>query len=107
MATVVWTDKAKVARRRLYVEGVVNFGIFAALKFVRKIESLADNLECFPELGYREPLLEGQDLTYRACHINKRFKIIYWFDKKDDIVVVEDIWDTHRAPQNLIASVKR
>jgi plasmid stabilization system protein ParE len=101
MATVIWTDKAKAARRKLYVEGVINFGIFTALKVVRKIESITDELEYFPELGYREPLLEGKKLKYRACHINKRFKIIYWFDKVKDKVIIEDIWDVHRAPQNL------
>ena len=61
MATVIWTDKAKAARRKLYVEGVINFGIFTALKVVRKIESITDELEYFPELGYREPLLEGKN----------------------------------------------
>ena len=61
MATVIWTDKAKAARRKLYVEGVIIFGIFTALKVVRKIESITDELEYFPELGYREPLLEGKN----------------------------------------------
>ena len=42
MATVIWTDKAKAARRKLYVEGVIYFGIFTALKVVRKIESITD-----------------------------------------------------------------
>ena len=107
MATVVWTGKAKLARRKLYVEGVVNFGFATALKIVRRIESISSELECFPESGYREPLLEGQVQDYRARHINKRFKIIYWFNKKDDIVVVEDVWDTHRAPWNLAAGMKR
>ena len=71
MATVIWTDKAKAARRKLYVEGVINFGIFTALKVVRKIESITDELEYFPELGYREPLLEGKNLnTVPATSIN-------------------------------------
>lgn len=59
-----------------------------------------DKLERFPKMGYREPLLEGQNLIYRAYHINKRFKIIYWFDEAEDMVVIEDIWDVHREPQN-------
>lgn len=100
MATVVWVDRARVVRRKLYIEGIVNFGVFTALKFVRKIESIMDKLERFPKMGYREPLLEGQNLIYRAYHINKRFKIIYWFDEAEDMVVIEDIWDVHREPQN-------
>jgi plasmid stabilization system protein ParE len=77
MATVVWTDKAKLARRKLYVEGVVNFGIATALKIAYRIESITGELECFPESGYQEPLLMGQGFIYRARHINRRFKIIY------------------------------
>lgn len=102
MATVVWTGKAKIARRKLYIEGVVNYDIATAIKIVHRIESIARELEYFLESGYQEPLLAGQVCEYRARHINKRFKIIYWFNKKDDIVVVEDIWDTHRAPWNLV-----
>ena len=101
MATVVWVERARVARRKLYIEGVVGFGVFPALKVVRKIESIMDKLERFPEMGYREPLLVGQNLIYRAYHINKRFKIIYWFDEVKDMVIIEDIWDVHREPQNL------
>ena len=107
MATVVWTDKTKLARRKLYVEGVVNFGIATALKIAHRIESITGELECFPESGYQEPLLMGQGFIYRARHINRRFKIIYWFNKADNMVVIEDIWDTRRAPQNLIAGMKR
>ena len=105
MATVIWTDKAKKVRRRLYIEGVINFGIYTALKVVNKIESITDKLERFPKMGHKEQLLGKRTLIYRACHINKRFKIIYWYDDIKDMVVIEDIWDTHRAPQNLIKRV--
>ena len=101
MATVVWVERARVARRKLYIEGVVGFGVFSAMKVVRKIESIMDKLERFPKMGYKEQLLEERSLTYRACHINKRFKIIYWFDEVKDMVIIEDIWDVHREPQNL------
>ena len=102
MAAVIWSLYAQEEKRRLYLEGRLEFGTLVANKIALRIKEIQKKLESFPELGYREPLLEGQGLTYRACHINKRFKIIYWFNKKDDIVVVEDIWDTHRAPWNLV-----
>ncbi len=101
MAKVIWTDKAKYIRRGLYVNGVLNFGPFTALKTVRKIESIADRLELFPNMGYQEPLLQDSTPTYRTIPINKRFKIIYWYNEAKDMVVIEDIWDMRRAPQNL------
>ena len=105
MATIVWTDRAKVVRKTLYVNGVLNWGHNTALKIARRIESITDELKLFPELGYREPLLEGRAKTYRALHINKRFKIIYFYDEAKDLAVVEDIWDMRRSPQNLIKQI--
>ena len=106
MATVVWTTKAREARKNLYVHGVINFGMHTAMKTAQKIRLIAERLEWFPEMGYIEPLLEGITPTYRACYINKRFKIIYWYDKKNDKAVIEDIWDTRRSPKKLINSMK-
>lgn len=106
MATIVWTNKAKEARRNLYVQGVINFGVHTAMKMVQKIMSITERLEWFPETGYIEPSLEGITPTYRACYINKRFKIIYWYDKKNDNVVIENIWNTRRSPKNLTNRLK-
>lgn len=106
MATIKWTDSAKAVRKELYMRGVNEYGTFTALKMARKIESLTDALSLFPGMGFREPLLEERDPTYRACLVNKRFKMIYWYDEANNMVVIEDIWDTRRAPQNLIKKIK-
>lgn len=106
MARVILAMRAQAEKRKLYLEGRLNFGIRVANKTAQKIEGIQKKLERFPGLGYREPLLEGRVNTYRACHINKRFKIIYWYDEMKDMVVIEDIWDMLRAPKNLITRVK-
>lgn len=105
MAIVVWTNKAKETRRNLYVQGVIKFGVHTAKKTAQKIMSITERLEWFPEMGYIEPLLEGITPTYRACYINRRFKIIYWYDKKNDKVVIENIWDIRREPSSLIKKI--
>ena len=84
----------------------MKFGSFTALKMARRIESLADALSLFPGMGFREPLLEKHLPIYRSCLINKRFKIIYWYNEATDAVVIEDIWDTRRAPQNLTKRIE-
>lgn len=101
MATVIWSLNAHEEKRRLYLVGQLEFGTYIANKTALRIKEIQKLLESFPEMGYREPLLVGQNLIYRAYHINKRFKIIYWFDKVKDMVIIEDIWDVHREPQNL------
>ena len=102
MAGVIWAMRAQAEKRKLYLEGRLNFGTRVANKTAQKIESIQKMLESFPNLGYREPLLTGLVPIYRTLHINKRFKIIYCYDKANDTVVIEDIWDMHREPQNLI-----
>ncbi len=84
----------------------MNFGSITALKMARRIESLADALSLFPGMGFREPLLDKRTPIYRSCLINKRFKIIYWYNETNDTVIIEDIWDMRRAPQNLIKRIK-
>ena len=101
MATVVWTNKAQEEKRKLYLDGRLKYGVYIAKKTAQKITRIQKSLENFPELGYREPLLEMYFNVYRACYINKRFKIIYYYNEENDVVVIEDIWDMYRSPQNL------
>lgn len=101
MATVVWTTKAKAMRRSLYRNGLLKFGQTTARKTSQTIDDIADDLSRWPTTGFPEPLLKGYVPFYRSRHINKRYKMIYWYDEPNDKVVIEDIWDTRRAPQNL------
>ena len=38
--------------------------------------------------------------------MNRRFKIIYYYDEADNTVHVIDIWDTRRNPSALIRRIK-
>lgn len=105
MATVIWTLKAQAEKRQLYLNGRLKFGARVAQETALKIEQIQKSLERFPCMGFREPLLEKRIPIFRATLINKRFKIIYWYNEANDMVIIEDIWDTRRAPQNLIKRI--
>ena len=107
MATVVWTMRAKTMRKKLYRNGMVEFGLTTAEKTARTIEDITNDLSRWPTAGFPEPLLKGVPLLYRSRHINKRFKIIYRYDEENDMVVIEDIWDTRRSPENLTKRVNK
>lgn len=79
----------------------MEFGVTIANKTDRKIEEIEDGLALWPKIGFPEPLLKGAPHFYRARHINKRYKLIYWYDEEVDTVYIEDIWDTRRKPENL------
>ena len=107
MATIVWTATAKTIRKKLYRNGIVEFGVTTAENTAQTIADIADDLSRWPTTGFPEPLLKGTAHLYRARHINKRFKLIYRYDESKDIVYIEDIWDTRRSPKNLIGRIKK
>ena len=106
MATVTWTTRAKVMRKKLYADGVRDFGPLTAKKTYLKTETIAADLAKWPTSGHPEQLLLGESPLYRAKPINDRFRIIYWYDEENDIVSIEDIWDTKRSPDNLTRRIK-
>ena len=106
MAKVIWTKPAQSVRRRFYLQGWKEFGSSVANKTDEIIETIEDDLAKWPTTGFPEPLLRGIVPFYRSRHINKRYKLIYWYDEEADVVVIEDIWDTRRSPQNLTKRIK-
>ena len=107
MATIVWTATAKTMRRKLYRNGIVEFGVITAENTEKTIAGITDDLSRWPSTGFPEPLLKGATHLYRARHINKRFKLIYRYDESKDIVYIEDIWDSRRSPENLTRRMKK
>lgn len=106
MAAIVWTEKAKYERQKLYRNGILDFGLTTAKKIAHIIDNITDNLEKWPTIGFPEPLLKNLPHLYRAKHINKRYKLIYRYEEDIDTVYIEDIWDTRRSPKNLTKKYK-
>ena len=106
MAEVKWTKRAQKAKRALYLNGLEQFGAITAEKTLRKVTTIAADLAKWPTSGHPEQLLLGESPLYRAKPINDRFRIIYWYDEENDIVSIEDIWDTKRSPDNLTRRIK-
>ena len=72
----------------------------------KELYQLSAELERYPEIGFPEPLLKERNKLYRARHINKRFKLIYYYSEKTDTLHVVDIWDSKREPQSLAKRIK-
>ena len=70
MATVIWTKRAYEGKRRLYIEGRLEFGATVANKTAHKIEDIQRKLQKFPNIGYPEPLLKTFIPLYRSWQIN-------------------------------------
>ena len=62
-------------------------------------EKVAKNLEQFPGMGKKEPLLVHRKKEYHSFVISRLSKIIYYEDTKH--VVIADVWETRREPKTL------
>lgn len=106
MAQVKWQKRAEKELYRYLVKGFLEFGETAANHFAATVARINDDLGKYPETGFPEPLLKGRKKLYRARHIMKRFKLIYYYAKSTDTVHVADIWDTKREPSRLTNRIK-
>ena len=106
MAQIKWQKRAEKELYRYLVKGFIEYGESTANKFASKVTELNAEMERFPELGFPEPLLKNRSKFYRARHINKRFKLIYYYSERTNTVHVVDIWDSKREPQSLAKRIK-
>ncbi len=101
MAQVKWQKRAEKELYRYLVRGFLEFGETTANKFADSVARINDDLAKYPETGFPEPLLKGRKKLYRARHIMKRFKLIYYYAETTDTVHIADIWDMRRDPSKL------
>ena len=57
----------------------------------------------FPEAGFPEPLLKDRRIFYRAVHIGKYYKMIYYVHC--DAIRVSAFWDMRMHPDKLQKTV--
>ena len=107
MAKIIWEENA-TQEYWDYVENAgKEYGKTTAQRWQKERKAIEWRLERFPDSYPPEDLLLGRDILYRRCHLmNRRFKIIYYYDESEDVVHVVDIWDTKRNPSALIRRIK-
>lgn len=107
MAQIVWRERAEQLFGAFVEYAGLEFGKTTAQRWQKERKTIEWRLERFPESYPLEELLVGRDIRYRRSHImNRRFKIIYHYNKAEDTVHVIDIWDTKRNPSALIRRIK-
>ena len=74
---------------------------------VKTAEEKIERICKFPESGTLEPLLKDEEFTYRFVHIQKRIKLIYRFDERQQTIFIVDVWNTKMLPQHLLDRMKQ
>lgn len=83
------------------------FGKSTALKWAEEVATFESRVRQYPSSYALESLLLGRKKLYRRCHImHRRFKIIYYYDERKDVVTIMDIWDTRMNPTTLTKRIR-
>ena len=107
MAKIIWRKRPLQLLDYYIGNALEEYGRSTALKWAEEIAIMEQRLTKYPSSYTPESLLLGKKRLFRGCHImNRRFKIIYTYDEKKDIVHIMDIWDTKMNPKALIRRIK-
>ena len=106
MAQIKWQKRAEKELYKYLIKGFIEYGETIANNFSDRVARLNAELEKYPEIGFPEPLLSSKSKLYRARHINKRFKLIYYYAERTNTVHVVDIWDSRREPTALAKRIR-
>jgi len=107
MAKIDWTPQ--FLQRLDYHIGyaAVEFGKPTAMRWAKEMASFEARVKVYPTSCTPESLLHGKKKLYRRYHLmNRRFKVIYYYDDKADIVHLVDIWDTRMDSKMLVKRIK-
>ena len=107
MAKIIWDEMAELDLDKHVEDAYQEYGVSTAKKWLSEKESIEWRLERYPTSYPPEDLLMGRQKLYRRCNMmNRRFKLVYYYDESKDTVHIVDIWDTKRNPKALIKRIK-
>lgn len=107
MAVIEWTDKTWQLYNEYLENARYEYGAKTARRWEKELLNIYDRLKLYPTSYTLESLLDGKRVLFRRCHImNRRFKIIYYYDEAEDVVHLVDIWDTKMNPKTLMRRIK-
>jgi plasmid stabilization system protein ParE len=107
MAKIAWEDEPKLLLGQFVEYAAIEYGKSTALRWAKEVQSFENRVKSFPEAYPPEELLLGRSPLFRRRHLmNRRFKILYYYDEAEDVVHIVDIWDTKRNPSALIRRIK-
>ena len=107
MAKIDWTAQFLKPLDTNIGYASVEYGHSTAIRWAKEIAAFENRVQEHPTSYTIESLLNGKNKIYRRCHLmNRRFKIIFYYDEVEDIVHLIDIWDTRMDPKVLVRRIK-
>ena len=101
---VKWTPLARKHLRHTANYIQTNEGSSSYETFADNVIEWQEILSRMPEVGSPEPLLLHRSIPSRSIVINRLNKLIYHI--ADDLLIIDDFWDTRREPKGLAEKLK-
>lgn len=107
MAKIDWRERPSLLLEQYIDNAIIEYGKSTALRWTEEIAAFEKRAKSWPTSYSPESLLRGKEILYRRCQImNRRFKLIYYYDEVENTVHIVDIWDTRMNPKALIRRIK-
>lgn len=107
MAVIDWNKDAWQLYNDYLENAKIAYGAKTARRWEKELLIIYDRLKQYPTSFPIEELLRDRCAVYRRCHMmNRRFKLIYLYDKCKDLVTIMDIWDTRMNPTTLTKRIR-
>ena len=107
MAKVIWEDNAIIVLLEYIENARKEYGNSTVKRWQKERKSIEWRLQRYPVSYPIEEILQERSILYRCCHLmNRRFKIIYYYNETEDTVRIVDIWDTKMNPKTLIRRIR-
>ena len=107
MVKIIWHDNATIMLGYHLEYARIEFGESTMKRWKTEIAAFEERVKLFPESYPPESLLKDTPVLYRFRHLmNRRFKLIHYYDESEETIHVVDIWDTRMSPEKLIHRIK-
>lgn len=98
--TVYWTQFAEDKLEDIYTYYKFNAGSKIAERLVNGIINVTLELDKNPYIGQAEEFLAERLQAFRYI-IHQNYKIIYWIDELNEMILVSNVFDTRQNPVKL------
>jgi len=97
---IIWSEFAETQLDEIFEYYEKEASPRIAKKLLRDIINEPQKLLKAPEIGQKEQLLENRKINYRYL-VFKNYKLIYSFDKNNQVIKIADVFDTRQYPQKI------
>jgi len=95
-----WTDFSQKELEKIYEYYRENAGIRVAKNLVNGIYNETLKLKSQPRIGQEEEILKNRKQEFRYL-VYKNYKVIYWINKKENRIEINDVFDTRQNPTKI------